>query len=59
MREARDGELEPSLEGRFRDGCFIPTKAMSNRASCCRSCMRGIAQAGGTIRLQQRSQSCR
>ena len=34
-------ELEPSLEGRFRDGAVLsPTKAMSSRAACCRNCMR-------------------
>ena len=31
-------ELEPSLEGRFRDALFFPTRAMSSRAACCRNC---------------------
>ena len=32
------GELEPSLEGRFRDALFFPARAMSSRAACCRNC---------------------
>ena len=32
--------LEPSLDGRFREALFLPPKAMSNRVAYCHSCTR-------------------
>ena len=45
-------EIEPSLEGRFREGLVLsPTRAMSSRVKCCRNCMRAFAAAGGAIQF--------
>ena len=53
-------ELEPSLEGRFRDGLFYrrrrPCRAAAGAAA---NCMRGFAAAGGTHPIQQRRQARR